>query len=346
MSFTKVVNAFAAVATLVQVALVTLLGAHFLTLDGNTLRIVAFVIALVLAIALPGVLAFSAIRTLEGRGRQPRRGVVVAGLFALINGVGATGLMYLTESPLNVLWSGATHLVWSAPAEVSDTPETPETPDGTKPDGTKPDAAKPDGTKPDSAKPAPTGSTAMEGSRKAVTAVLIPSDAKAATAALTDESAAALGAVWMAFLTEQFGPELEAKADPAVWASVHDGLPDQPDLWGDPAVLEPVLVPRGRAFLGDVLTLADAMVAGEGLGPVTWAVLPDPVLAFALEHGANSPSDATFREVAMNRVEVAVGDTTWNVRYEDHGWRVHVGDFGELATRRISPTALLIALRP
>ncbi|MCB9675117.1 MAG: hypothetical protein H6737_08365 [Alphaproteobacteria bacterium] len=326
MSFYKIVAAFAAVATLVQLVLVAVVGAHFLTLDGNTLRIVAFVIALVLAIGLPLALSLGAIRSLEGRGRQPRRGALAAGIFALVNGLGATGLLWSLESPVASLWSGTTRLV---------------TFEAAAPEATGGDEVAP---KPETAPPK--GSDAVEGARKAVRAVLSGDDPKELPAALSDESAAALGTLWMGFLVENMGPDLATTAGPELWASVHQGLPDQPGLWGDPAALEEILVPRGRAFLGDVLELADAATDGHGTGPMSWPVLPEAVVAQTLAHGADTAWKAEYTEVAMNRVQAKVSDAAWDVRYEDHGWRVHLGDYGDLATRRIAPRTMMIALRP
>ena len=92
--------------------------------------------------------------------------------------------------------------------------------------------------------------------------------------------------------------------------------------------------------------LADAAIDGHGTGPMTWPVLPEAVVAETLAHGADTAWKAEYAEVAMNRVEAKVAEAAWDVRYEDHGWRVHLGDYGDLATRRIAPRTMMIALRP
>ena len=274
-NFFKAVAAFAAVATLVQLGVLTLVGAHFLTLDGNTLRIVAFVVAFVLAVIVPAALSFGAIRSLEARERKPRRGALVAGVFALLNGVGATAILWGVDAPVSVLASGGSNLLWTE-ASATDTEDA--QPDATTGEQTP---AKPDTTRP------PKGSDAVESSRKALQTVLIGDDARELPAALTDESAAALGTLWMAFLTEQF-PDLHETAGPELWSAVHTGLPDQLDLWSDPAALETLLVPRGREFLSNVLQVADAAVDGHGTGPVTWPVLPTEVVDQLLTQGSDT----------------------------------------------------------
>jgi len=326
MKFFRIVGAFAAVATLLQLVLVTLVAANYLTLDGNWLRGVAFAVGVVAALLLPLGGSAALIRSLEIRGRKPRRGPLFAGLVALFNGVALTGLFYLLPSPTTAVWSGGSRLVTLQAAAPTD-PTAPSAPAAAEPSS-----------------PATAQSNAVEASRQALKSVLSADDKLSAS--LTDESAAALGALWMGFLTETFGDSLQQAAGPELWASVHQGLPDQPGLWADPAALEAPLTARGRGFLADVVELADAAADGSGTGPMAWPILPSAVLSATVQGGSDVAWKAEYTEVAMNRVEVRIVEQRWDVRYEDHGWRVHLGDFGDLATRRIAPTTMLIALHP
>ena len=344
--FVRVLSGFAAVATLVQGVLVLLLAGHFLTVDGNTLRILAFVLAFLLAVGFPGGVAIFVIRTLERRNFKPRRGALVAGLFALLNGLLATGLMYGTPAPVSTLWSGSGRLLWGG-AEGEPTAATPDdTPDPAEPSvepASKPEPAEPVTPVTPSEDPSATASAAVKAARTSVRAVLAGDDPRGLPAALTEESAAALGVVWMRYLTQEYSAELELAAGAEVWARAHADLPDQPDLWADAEALEPLIVPKGRVFLGAVMEMADAVVVGQGTGPMTWPILPDDVVSQALRE---ADGGARFDKVAMNRVEVTLGQRTYDVRYEDHGWRLDLGRFGTLCEQAPSARTLAIALHP
>ncbi len=351
--FVRVLSGFAAVATLVQAVVVLLLSAHFLTVDGNTLRVLAFVVAFLLAIGLPGGVAVFVIRSLERRGFKPRRGALIAGLFALLNGLAATGLMYGTPAPVSALWSGSQRLLWGGEGEADADPDTTDE-DADSTDEDADDADKPAIPGDSKSKPPKSpvdgdasqdddASDAVKKARMSVRAVLAGDDPRALPAALTEESAAALGVVWMRYLTEEYGAELELAAGAEVWVRAHEGLPDRPGLWSDTEALEPLIVPRGRVFLGAVMEMADAVAAGRGTGPLTWPVLPESVVSQALRH---ADGGATYDEAAMNRVEVTMGGRTYDVRYEDHGWRLHLGSFKTLCERSPSALALAIALHP
>jgi hypothetical protein len=346
--FVRVLSGFAAVATFVQLGIVLLFAGHYLTVDGNTLRVIAFVVAFLLAIGLPGGVALLVIRTLEKRGFKPRRGALTAGLFALLNGLVATGLIYGTSAPMSTLWSGSQRLLWGeADAVEPDADAQPDDADPPDEGSVEPVAApSPKGAKnpkPAAAPAPPTASGPVTAARKSIQAVLAGNDPRALPAALTEESAAALGVVWMRFLSAEYGAELEMAAGAEVWARAHADLPDRPDLWADAAAIEPVLVPRGRVFLGAVMEMADAVVVGRGTGPMTWPILPDAVVSEALRH---PDGGARYDEVAMNRVEVTIGARTYDVRYEDHGWRVDLGRFDVLCEQAPSARTLAIALRP
>lgn len=320
MAFFRILIATAVIATILQFLVVTLGSASLLTLDGNTLRIVAALIGLIAAIVLPAGMGWGLVRTLTQRGRDVKRSRTIVGMMAAVNAAGLGALLWFVPSLGLVMTDGATALASTEIQAPSDTPE--------------------------AEAPAPKGTAAVEGSQAALLAVLEGSDPKAMSEALTQESAAAVGALWMAFLSETYGDELRRKAGDEAWMAVHTGLPDQPDLWRDPSALETDLTRDGRGFLKRVALLADAAADGVGTGSLVAPVLPEALLQRAALEGTDLVTKARYREVAMNRVEVDLQGSVLDVRYEDRGWRVHLGDYGDLANRRVSPRAMLIALHP
>jgi hypothetical protein len=317
MTWNRGVMLAGALVWLVSTLMVAAWASAALALDGSTLRWTSAGLGLAASTLVPVVGGLFVVRTLRARGRTVLAGRTVAGVMVALDAVLLVAVFLLHPNPVGAAKVGASRWFWQ---DLELTAVAPVEPGVT--------------------------SDAVSGARAAAHAVLDDGEANAVANALTDASAAAVGAVWMQFLVETWGDELRLRAGDAAWADVHRGLPAGDGVWGDPIAIESALTADGRNFLARVAILANAVSASDQPVRLASPFLPESVLRRVVPGGARIADDAVAREVAMNRVEVDLPGATFDVRHEAGAWRLHLGDYRDLVQRDVPARALLIALGP
>ncbi|MCB9672228.1 MAG: hypothetical protein H6736_19810 [Alphaproteobacteria bacterium] len=295
-------------------------SATYLTLEGQSLQMVAGAIGVCGALVVPFAVGLGIVQSFESRGRSVHRASVVATTVLALHGATVGALTLAVPQPQLTLVRGMDLLLAPSQAEQVEEVEVVETPG-----------------------PLPGTTAEVAAAQKRLAAVLAGHDAEG-WEGLTNASAAAVGVVWMRHL-EASWPELGKDVPPELYAAVYEGLTPRPGLWDDPAAVETTIVPRGRAFLVAVGTLADHLSTRKGAGPLTWPLLPEALVAEEARR-ANPAWTATYTRVERDRMEVAIAGSTVTLRKEAGDWRMDLGPYGEVASSRPDPRLMWLALRP
>lgn len=298
----------------------TAAAATVLTLEGQSLQLVAGAIGVCGALVVPLAVSFGLVRSLEQRGQAIRRtpilgvsmlalhGAQVGGLYAFVPDAQAT-----VQEGVGVLWPGE-------PVAEEEPPVVIET-----------------------RGPAP-GTTVEVAAAQQTLSALLSGHVDGLTG-LTNSTAASIGVVWMRQLVASHPEGLAAEVTPELWAAVHHDLTPAPGLWSDPALVEAAVVPRGRDFLTAVAALADHLTPRKGVGRLVWIALPPEWVA--AEARRESPAwTATYKRTERDRMVVTIAGVARDLIREDGDWRLDLGAFGEVASQRVDPRAMWLALLP
>lgn len=316
----RLLTVLALFTTLVTGGALTAAAATVLTLDGQSLQLVAGAIGLCGALVVPMAVSLGLARSLEQQGRAIRRAPILGLSMVILHAAISGGLYVFMPDVQSTVEDGWVILIPGETVATEEDPVVIET-----------------------RGPVPGTTVEVAAAQQSLSALL--SGHVDGLSGLTNSTAASIGVVWMRELDASHPDGLATHITPELWAALHEGLTPAPGLWNDAAKVEAVVVPRGRSFMVLVASLADHLTPRRGVGRLVWIALP-PTWVAAEARGDSPAWTADYKRIERDRMVVTIAGTQRELIREDGEWRLDLGAFGEVANQPVDPRTMWLALLP